>query len=241
MYQQNPTHSHRIPRFYAIILALTLLAIVVLVVLGVSAVNSQPSSPNNQKQAVFAESRTLLTPTVYPTSHSSKEPNEWSPVSNDLRPITLLYFPELRPAKRLATSSISLNLAAKWLPRCNFTVSESNPNSTSILMESDQMKLLKSWRNERDFNLIFIKIQKVGGSTVSGVVRGIAAKYNLEGVHSQIWIAEEPGTRSMYFEGMTWCNESHSNSSCKLENLKITFLMLKVFGRVTRKCAFSSH
>ena len=101
-------------------------------------------------------------------------------------PIPILYFSELSGPRQSKLSAESLNMADCWLPRCqNITIS----NTTY----TDSVPI-KTWKNERDFNLVYIKIEKVGGTTVSGVVRQIAAKYGLIGVLSSVWIQREPGT-----------------------------------------------
>ena len=126
------------------------------------------------------------------------------------QPVSLLYFPELRLSQKSPLSATSLAMSALYavsLPRCNFTVTDHftvRDHSETISMNLDQsdddnhgndsMTWHNVWHNESHFNLVYIKIDKVGGSTVSGVIRGIARKFGLRGYQYANWIRREPGT-----------------------------------------------
>ena len=114
--------------------------------------------------------------------------------ANGSQPISLLYYPELRLSQKSPLSATSLAMSAVSLPRCNFTVSDqSNSNPLPI---SDDVNDSISWHNESRFNLVYIKIDKVGGSTVSGVISGIGRMFGSRGYQYANWIRREPGTIS---------------------------------------------
>ena len=58
--------------------------------------------------------------------------------------------------------------------------------SPNYIMPSDTAS------NWTDFNLIYIKAFKVGGSTVSGVVRAIGHKHKMDGTFRGEWASTEP-------------------------------------------------
>jgi len=64
----------------------------------------------------------------------------------------------------------------------------------------DEMDRESNWT---DFNLVYIKAEKCGGTTVSGVVRGIGDRLKMTGSFSSQWITSEPmvwATHSTYFQ-----------------------------------------
>ena len=93
--------------------------------------------------------------------------------------------------------SRELSASAQWIPRCKSYLRQKLQRKS---IDSGTIRSALSWRNVSDFNLVYIKVEKVGGSTVSGVVRGIAAKLNMSGFQDQQkhWIQTEPGTVRLY-------------------------------------------
>ena len=75
--------------------------------------------------------------------------------------------------------------------------------------------------NDR-FNIVYIKSPKASSSTVGGIVRRIAAHHNMSGVHSEKWIAEEPGV---------WANHGALSDLVKTKRVKQLPVFLMSFVR----------
>ena len=98
--------------------------------------------------------------------------------------------------------SNELSRSVQWIPRCKAHLlqklqrDETPPSALEMTQSPNPFHLsAMSWSNVSDFNLVYIKVEKVGGTTVSGVVKGIADKFNMSGVYGQEhWIQSEPGT-----------------------------------------------
>lgn len=74
------------------------------------------------------------------------------------------------------------------------TPEESLPKCTRFESLNYSLSIDSALINWSDLNLVYIKAEKVGGSTVSGVVRGIAHKFKLNGPFSREWISKEPSS-----------------------------------------------
>jgi hypothetical protein len=77
-------------------------------------------------------------------------------------------------------------------------------------------------------NLVFIKVEKCSSSTAGGIVRRIAAHYNLHGYRSSNWINIEPGV---------WAHHSQFRSlEKKISNLTLPHFLLSVVRAPAERC-----
>ena len=90
---------------------------------------------------------------------------------------------------------MTLTLGENYLPRCQqpdaMKTALKYRQNTSMVVAPDW----DIWRRNKStaFNMVYIKIEKVGGTTVAGVVRQIALRFKLDGKRQKQWIKHEPG------------------------------------------------
>eukprot|EP01084_Bolivina_argentea_P136461 240332_1 len=75
------------------------------------------------------------------------------------------------------------------------------------------------WNDQ--FNIVYVKCFKVGGSTVSGVMRAIGSKLNMSGTRDKAWITQEPGVWSNHNE---YKNLEEKISKLQKKTLLITWI-----------------